>query len=173
MSTLKVGTIQDHTNSISAITIDNTGLVNVPVGLTNPLMPYIYLRGNSASEVIQHGSAADFTNWNTETVQGGITFNSSNGRITVPKNGIYQIAAKFYLWANNTAAQGVMVQKNSTTLQEYFTDFAAVGDGSRTDHTICINEVLKLNANDYISFNCNADIYAGSNHTNCQMVMLG
>ena len=166
-TTAQIGTIKDAGGNATAMTIDSTGRV------LKSLMPYIYLRGNSASEVIQHGSAADYTNWNTETIQGGMAFNSSNGRITVPLNGIYQVAAKFYLWANNAAAQGVMIQKNSTTFQEYFTDFAAVGDGSRTDHTICINEILKLNANDYISFNCNADIYAGSNHTNCQMVMLG
>ena len=31
MSTLKVGTIQDHTNSITAISIDSSGRVTTPV----------------------------------------------------------------------------------------------------------------------------------------------
>ena len=78
MSTLNVTNIK-AADGTSGLTIANsTGIV------TKSLMPYIYLRGNSASEVIQHGSAADYTNWSTETVQGGMAFNSSNGRITVP-----------------------------------------------------------------------------------------
>jgi len=172
MSTLITTTVQGVQNikydaSTTAMTIDSTGRVSRPV------TPYIYLRGNSAGEVVSHGSAADYTNWSTETVQGGMAFNSSNGRITVPVNGIYAIAAKFYFWINNAAEHGVMIQKNSTTFQEYFTDLADVGNAGRTDHTVTVSEVLKLNANDYISFNCNADISGGSNHTNCQMVMLG
>ena len=166
-TTAQIGTIKDAGGNATAMTIDSTGRV------LKTLMPFIYLRGNSATEVKSHGSASDYTNWSTETVQGGMAFNSSNGRITVPLNGIYQIAAKFYLWMNNAAEQGVMIQKNSTTFQEYFTDLADVGNAGRTDHTITISEIVKLNANDYISFNCNADIYGGSNHTNCQMVMLG
>ena len=34
MSTLKVGTIQDHANSNTAISIDNTGRVTQPKNLT-------------------------------------------------------------------------------------------------------------------------------------------
>ena len=83
------------------------------------------------------------------------------------------IAAKFYLWINNVSSHGVMVQKNGTTFQEYFTDFDGLGDGGRTDHTLCMSEIVKLDANDYISFSCSGDIYGGSNHTNCQMVMIG
>ena len=166
-SVLKVDAIQ-NTAGTSALTIDSSGRINKGV------MPYIYLRGNSAGEVTAHGTVETYTNWSLEgSALGGMTWNSSNGRITVPIDGIYSIAAKFYLWLNNTASHGVMVQKNGTTFQEYQTDFANIGDGGRTDHVLCTNEILKLDAGDYISFSCNADIYGGSAHTNCQMLMIG
>ena len=166
-STLKVDTIA-HTSGTSAMTIDSSGRINKGV------MPYIYLRGNSATEVRTQGSAAVYTHWDLEgPALGGMTWNSSNGRLTVPVDGMYLVAAKFYLWINNATNHGIMVRKNGTTFQEYQTDFYGIGAGGRTDHTVTVNEILKLDANDYIDFHCNADVYGGSNHTNMQMVMLG
>ena len=166
-SVLKVDAIQ-NTAGTSALTIDSGGRISRSV------TPYIYLRGTVAAEATSHGTTETYTDWAIEgSALGGMTWNSSNGRITVPVNGIYALTAKFYLWINNAAEHGVMAQKNGTTFQEYFTDLADVGNAGRTDHTVTISEILKLDANDYISFSCNADIYGGSNHTNCQMVMIG
>ena len=166
-STLKVNEIQ-HTGGTSAMTIDSSGRINKGV------MPYIYLRGNNSSEVTSQGTSEVYTYWDLEgAALGGMTWNSGNGRITVPVDGMYLVAAKFYLWTDNNTNHGVMIRKNSTTFQEYQTDFAATGAGGRTDHTVTISEILKLDAGDYIDFQCNADVYGGANHTNCQMVMLG
>lgn len=166
-SVLKVDAIQ-NTAGTSGLTIDSSGRISRSV------TPYIYLRGSVAGEATAHGTVETYTNWAVEgSALGGMTWNSSNGRITVPVDGIYLIAAKFYLWINNVSSHGVMVQKNGTTFQEYFTDFDGLGDGGRTDHTLCMSEIVKLDANDYISFSCSGDIYGGSNHTNCQMVMIG
>jgi len=168
MSTLKVGTIQDHANSISAITIDSTGRVSRPV------TPYIYMRGNNATEVTSKGTAEVYTDWAAEgSVLGGMSYNSSNGRFTVPINGIYQISATFYLWMNTAEAHVIYFRKNGTTIQEYITDFTAVGAGGRTDHTITISECLYLSANEYFDFYCDADIYGGNVHSKCQVVMVG
>ena len=166
-SILKVNELQ-HTGGTSAMTIDSSGRINKGV------MPYIYLRGNNSSEVTSQGSIEVYTYWSLEGVAlGGMTWNSGNGRITVPVDGMYLVAAKFYLWIDNTTNHGVMARKNGTTFQEYQTDFSGVGAGGRTDHTVTISEILKLDAGDYIDFQCNADVYGGANHTNCQMVMLG
>jgi len=165
-STLKVDTIA-HTGGTSALTVDSTGR------LTRNVIPYIYLRGNDASEVTSGASATIWTAWTASAAVGGMTWNSSTGRITVPVTGMYQIAAKFYLWINNATGHSVIIRKNGVAFQEYQTDFAAVGAGGRTDHTVTISEILQLTAGDYIDFQCYADIYGGSNHTNCQMVMLG
>ena len=165
-STLKVDTIA-HTGGTSALTVDSTGR------LTRNVIPYIYLRGNDASEVTQSGTTTTWTAWNTDAAVGGMTWNSSNGRITVPVTGMYQIAAKFYLWIDNATNHSIIIQKNGVSLQEYQTDFVGIGAGGRTDHTVTISEILQLTAGDYINFQCYADIYGGNNHTNCQMVMLG
>ena len=166
-SILKVNELQ-HTGGTTALTIDSTGRINKGV------MPYIYLRGNSATEVTSHGSTEIYTNWSLEgSALGGMTWNGSNGRITVPVDGVYLVAAKFYLWIDNATSHSIMIRKNLTTFQEYQTDFAAVGAGGRTDHTVTISEILKLDAGDFIDFNVGADVYGGNNHTNCQMVMLG
>ena len=70
MSTLKVGTIQDHTNSITALTIDSTGRVSRPV------TPYIYMRGNNAAEVTQKGTGEVYTDWAVEgSALGGMSYN--------------------------------------------------------------------------------------------------
>tara|TARA_B110000858_G_C17416791_1_gene299265 strand:+ start:18 stop:524 length:507 start_codon:yes stop_codon:yes gene_type:complete len=166
-STIKVNTIA-HTGGTSAMTVDSTGR------LTRNVIPYIYLRGNTSAEVNTHGTVANYTNWSLEgSALGGMTWGGSNGRITVPVDGIYQLAAKFYLWINNVAAHSIIIKLNDTSFQEYATDFSATGSGGRTDHTVTVNEILKLTAGDFITFSCSADVYGGANHTNCQMVMLG
>lgn len=165
-SILKVDTIQ-NTGGTTGLTIDSSGRV------AKPVIPYLYLKGNSATRVTDKGTAEVYTNWNVTTTIGGMAFDSSNGRITVPVDGIYIFSAKFYFWINNVAEHGVMVRKNGSTIQEYFTDFAALGGGSITDHVVTTHEIIDMTTSDYIDYNCDADIYGGSNHTNLQAVMIG
>jgi len=165
-SILKVDTIQ-NTAGTSALTIDSSGRV------AKPVTPYLYLRGNSATRVTDKGTAEVYTNWNVTTTIGGMAFDSSNGRITVPVDGVYIFSAKFYFWMDDASTQGVMVRKNGSTIQEYFTDLTPLGGGSITDHTVTTHEILNLTTSDYIDYSCDADIYGGSNHTNLQAVMIG
>ena len=58
-STLKVDTIA-HSGGTSAMTIDSSGRINKSV------MPYIYLRGNSSSEVTSQATGEYYTNWSLE-----------------------------------------------------------------------------------------------------------
>jgi len=165
-SILKVDTIQ-NTGGTTGLTIDNSGRV------AKPVTPYLYLRGNSDTRVTDKGTAEVYTNWNVTTTIGGMAFDSSNGRITVPVDGIYVFSAKFYFWLNNVEAHLVAVRKNGTVFQEYLTDFAALGGSSTTDHTVTSHEILDLTTSDYIDYSCDADIYGGANHTNLQAVMIG
>ena len=167
-TTAQIGTIKDAGGNQTAMTIDSTGRVSRPV------TPYIYMRGNNAAEVTQKGTAEVYTDWAVEgSALGGMSYDSSNGRFSFPVNGIYQISAKFYLWMNTAEAHVVYFRKNGTAIQEYITDFAAVGGGGRTDHTLTISECLNLTTSDYIDFYCDADIYGGNVHSNCQIVMIG
>ena len=167
MSKLQVETIS-HTNNTTGLTIDSSGRV------TRPVAPYIYLRGNDANEVNTKGGGTTYTAWSVEgSAVGGLSFDSSNGRFSFPIDGLYLITARFYLWMNTAEAQGFYLRKNGTSIQEYFTDFAAVGGGGRTDHTLTVSEVLDLTTSDYIDFLIDADVYGGNVHTNCQIVMIG
>ena len=176
-STLKVNTIQGASNTTTsfktnggtnALAIDSAGRVSRPV------TPYIYMRGSSAAEVTSKGSAEVYTDWAVEgSALGGMAFDSSNGRFSFPINGIYLITARFYLWMNTAEAHAIYFRKNGTSIQEYITDFAAVGGGGRTDHTVTISECLNLTTSDYIDFYCDADIYGGNVQSNCQIAMIG
>ena len=157
-----------HSGGTSALTIDSSGRV------LRPVAPYIYLRGNNAAEVNTKGGGTTYTNWAVEgSAVGGISFDSSNGRFSFPLDGLYLITARFYLWMNTAEAQGLYLRKNGTSIQEYFTDFAAVGGAGRTDHTLTVSEVLDLTTTDYIDFLIDADVYGGNVHSNCQIVMIG
>jgi hypothetical protein len=87
MSTLKVGTIQDHSNSTTAMTIDNAGRV------FQPAKPVMAVRGYNANSA-NSGPFANFmeiTGWSTVDVNigGGL----SNGRFVAPVTGNYHIEA--------------------------------------------------------------------------------
>ena len=138
-----------------------------------PSQSYIELRGTSNSQVNSSGSMTTYKSWSSQAASGGITWNNSNGRITVPIAGKYLFAAKFFQWMDNTTYHYIHVRKNGTVMQEYGTDFTHTGGGGRTDHSITTNDIFTLAANDYIDFNVNADIYGGPIYTNCQVRLLG
>ena len=141
---------------------------------TTPTQPYISLIGNSETEVHTQGSAAVFTNFNeggTGTTR-GITWNSSNGRITVPVAGRYLVNVTIYFWCNNAAFHGGHIRINGTTKQEMGVEFDGV-QGGRNDLPTNYSKIFTLAANDYIDFYMNGDVYAGPNHTTCEVTMVG
>lgn len=164
-------------NGTYAIRIKSDGTKDVAFDngsrVTMPSQPYIELRGSSNSEVNSSGTTTTYKSWTSQSVSGGITWNNSNGRITVPIAGKYLFAAKFFQWMDNTTYHYIHVRKNGTVMQEYGTDFTHTGGGGRTDHSITTNDIFTLAANDYIDFNVNADIYGGPIYTNCQVRLLG
>ena len=85
MSTLKVGTIQDHANSITAMTIDSSGRVFQPAKPMMSVRGYSSTTGNSA--VFTHFQ--EITGWSETDVNigGGL----SNGRFVAPVTGNYHI----------------------------------------------------------------------------------
>ena len=78
MSTLKVGTIQDHANSNTAISIDSSGRVTTPA---RPAFNVWYSGSNIANP--------NTIVWNNVEVNVGSHYDSSNGRFTAPITGIY------------------------------------------------------------------------------------
>lgn len=84
--------------------------------------------------------------------QGGISYNSSNGRFTVPYTGIYRITFNPFVY-NAAGNFRVYIGKN--------TESPSAGSGGHIGHcytngntydTLCLDSVVSLAANDYIVF---------------------
>ena len=151
MSTLKVGTIQDHANSNTAISIDSGGVVSAP---QNPL-----LKLQTTSDYTSQGSPGPYFVQNlTNAVinRGGFTIASTNGgRITIPKTGYYDwkvlnfinlpsVAVRAYtfeIWKNGSA---------STSFGHHASPYLS-GQGTTHDNFTLI-DTLNLNAGDYLEF---------------------
>ena len=90
MSTLKVGTIQDNQNSITAMTIDGTGRV------LTPARPFFHVAGLSSDMSVGTGSdqVIPFSNVLHNV---GSHYSTGNNRFTAPINGIYQFCASVRL----------------------------------------------------------------------------
>jgi|TARA_B100000035_G_scaffold91175_1_gene76971 hypothetical protein len=84
MSTLKVGTIQDHANSTTAMTIDNAGRI------LTPARPAFYAKGQSGQGAV---SASNYIVFPSVDFDIGSNYNSSTGTFTAPIAGIYQFHA--------------------------------------------------------------------------------
>ena len=108
MSTLKVGTIQDHANSNTAISIDSSGHVS------HPVRPYFSYRQNSGQSVAS-GTQTTFLH-DTLISQRGSDYATGTGKFTAPITGLYNFNAD--------------VQVSSKTQWQFFFQHSASGGSS-------------------------------------------
>ena len=87
MSILKVGTIQDHQNSNTAMTIDSSGRVLQPA---KPLANVSYTADDMGAHTTNNDKILVF---NVAEINQGNHYNTSNGKFTCPVTGIYQVTA--------------------------------------------------------------------------------
>ena len=152
--------------STNAMTVDSSGRI------TTPARPYIYLEGNSASEVTSGGSGyVNFTFFDV-TNNNGITWDSSNGRITVPISGMYLITGHFYVWVDAASQNAVDLYINTTRTRVYSHETNSIR-GARNDETITVSEVITLSANDYVQFQADADIFGAALYCSASVTLLG
>ena len=153
MSTLKVGTIQDPTNSNTAISIDSSGRVNIP----NTPAFMTDMRGQGT---VQTTGVLPFVN---VRVDNGGNYNTTDKKFTAPIDGIY-IFHYGCLVRNATASFQFLVNGNSTA--SYRTGYADAQPTSGTGLEIMVSgsEIMNLTANDYVQVNVQyfsgQDIYA-------------
>ena len=147
MSTLKVGTIQDHANSITAISIDSSGRV------TQPVKPAWSVEGITGT--LSDGSVLNWTNSSNGTdtfsfVQGGVIWSgASDYKITVPVTGIYMVNVGVNMRSTSSShAVSIKVVKNGTTIESSSTG-KEDGESNHFDK-YAINLVLNLSATDYL-----------------------
>ena len=170
-SVLKVDNIQNSSGT-SALGIDSNGVV------TKPVLPAFNLQGTSSSnkdvadgEILgatDDGQAAFTTSGNGAFIQGGMSYNSANGEITVPVAGIYYVGGTLYMNESNAAQVGIYVNGAIR---------ARVHNGATVTKSMEINIVLDLAANDKVTFR-NAsgaarNFYEGATHTYVFGYLLG
>ena len=102
MSTLKVGTIQDHANSNTAITIDSSGRV------FKPQTPFISLLRDVDSDYAVNVVVNGFRVSDSR----GITYNDTTGIMTAPVAGLYMI----YICGIINNSTGIFLQIEGTTI---------------------------------------------------------
>ena len=146
MSTLKVGTIQDHANSITAISIDSSGRV------TQPAKPAF--RARIATSSGGAGTTGTLI-FETEDFDIGGNYNHTNGVFTAPIAGIYHFMFRS-LTATNTSGAGSGA--SDTTFVDFYKN-GAIADGTRgfesgrggSGHTtLMMNTTMQLSATDTI-----------------------
>ena len=148
MSTLKVGTIQDPTNSNTAIGIDSSGVVSMT---QNPLLKVVTSAGFTSEG---SSSLNQYQNLDSTVInRGGWTVASTNGgRFTVPKTGYYHFEFLTFLDTNNDIrAYYLQVNKNGTLFDSYGHHSTKVTVA--TTHDACVYvDTFSLSANDYLEF---------------------
>lgn len=111
MSTLKVGTIQDHTNSNTAISIDSSGKVDFPV-LGSVTKNVVSFCASGPSSYTNYG-ASGVMSYNVVTGNGvfdntGGNYSTTNSEFTCAIAGLYHFEATALL--QSEAQSGIILQ---------------------------------------------------------------
>jgi len=172
MSTLKVGTIQDHANSNNALVIDSSGRFNAPAN------PVLHATGGSGlGWLAPSGSAATITQWVTSgtTVAFNRGFSVSNGVVTVPCDGVYEVHMSLLTECN--AGEYVMcrIKKGSII---YATNQIYQLDSGRQQTTLTLSCLFQATANETITTTVQGggsspQYYMDSNYANFMVKMIG
>ena len=150
MSTLKVGTIQDHANSNTAITIDSSGRV------FKPQTPFISLLRNADVDYAANTVITDFRVSDSR----GITYNDTTGVMTVPVAGLYMI----YICGIINTSAGIFLQIEGTTISRLIYNQESDGDWDSASG----QHIAQLNAGDEVRFvaaNGTLSLYGSTTNT--------
>ena len=169
--------VQDHDASNTLFKITGDGAV------TKPSQPSISVDGSSSSVVTDSGSASYLvTQWTTGNDSSfysqGITYDSSNGRFTVPVAGKYLINVSIYTYQNNVFQRVQLYINGSNNLHFSFDNKTGDGDLGQ-DNNLSGSTIFNLSANDYISVHMykvssesNKRYYFGPGHSSFSMHLL-
>jgi len=141
--------------------------------VTMPSQPFIMCVGSTngsagytAGSVINH--------WSNQGTPIGIT--RSGGRFTVPVSGKYQFNSNLYSYVSSAGHYRVFLAINGNPYALSQLEVTAAGMvASPYDHTLNFSIILNLAANDYVELKVDGaqDFYAGGQHNNLSMFLLG
>ena len=137
MSTLKVGTIQDHSNSTTAMTIDNAGRILTPA---RPMFDV----SKSSSQSLSTATLTKIT-WDTENYDIGGNF--ANNKFTAPITGKYHMSTVLtYSTMVAGAGIGLIWYKNGSVFRNGHHQSTEIN----ITFTLQSSVVFDLSASDYV-----------------------
>ena len=139
MSTLKVGTIQDHANGNNALVIDSSGRVS------QPAKPAFTVSNSSGSAV----AAGDIV-FNLVHLNNGSHYDSSNGRFTAPVSGLYFFCWNVLFESVNGRSGSFYFKVNGSQAPSTTNGFFDQGDQSDVRWNSGWNQILNLTAGQYV-----------------------
>ena len=165
MSTLKVGTIQDHTNSNTAISIDSSGNVTMPQSPNFTGLPCFHVTKSSDQTLTDATTALVTFESITDGSNGGRTINKgglyANNRFTVTAatTGIYYFYCNiFFQGSTNIGDFHMYYKKNGSDTQQVVYSNAGWANNLRWG-TYQNNQIINLDtAGDYIELYAYADM---------------
>ena len=122
-STLKVQNIA-HTGGTTGLTLDSSGVVSQPA---RPSFILLGIPNDIASQGKVVWGQSSFTPGTQSQLNGGFAYDASNGYLTVPKTGLYQINIVFKIRAEASAELYFNLEgstDNFSSNHKYFADSA-------------------------------------------------
>jgi len=147
MSTLKVGTIQDHANSNTAISIDSSGRVTLPqrVAFQAKKSDTATLSANSSSNITFNTTDLAHASWN------GTTF-------TAPVAGLYRLFINGHKQTADTNPMELAIYVNGSVIETGY-----VLGNTNVRPRVSVDSLTVLAVNDAVTFRIlQGDVYAGS-----------
>ena len=153
MSTLKVGTIQDHANSNNALVINSAGVV------TQPAKPMFLAYGSSSNISLPNDTWTKVSYSDEQYDIGGYYDHSTNYRYTPQVAGKYMIIARCYITYNSQATENIRIAiyKNGSD----YTKYNDYGGSTQSYGSVQIVSLIDMNGtSDYL------EIYVRQNTSN-------
>ena len=145
MSTLKVGTIQDHANGNNALVIDSSGRV------TQPAKPAFRAEKRASNQTYSGGQPK--VPFEHETFDIGSNYDTSNSRFVAPVSGVYFFQSILrFVGDNNTLDYGKLMLFINGSINSDLFQFNVRADYMNNSH-INGSCLVQLNANDYAEIN--------------------
>ena len=171
-TTAQIGTIKDAGGNQNAMTIDSSGRFNAPAN------PVLHATGASgAGWLAPSGSAATITQWRTSgtTVAFNRGFSVSNGVVTVPCDGVYEVHMSLLTETNNGEYIMCRIKKGSTI---YATNQIYHLDSGRQQTTLTLSCLFQASANETITTTVQGggsspQYYMDDNYANFMVKMIG
>ena len=164
--------MQFYTNNAERMRIDSSGVITIPN------QPSIHLDGNSGSRY--NAGGVNITQFSANHSYGGMSYNSSNGRVTVPIAGRYLVCWNFYTYFDNTGELRIQLQVNGTGRMHFHkeTQSNQSAYGGLWDDNFSGSTVINLGPNDAIGFYVvtaggGGGYYMGSQHSYWSAHLLG